>query len=178
MKFRSAATIAILTAAVAGSQALSAGSRDALAHAAVMAGDGTSAGTATIRLRRGQPVLELALTGIPAGVHGIHIHAVGRCDGPGAAFTAAGGHLNPAGVKHGTRNPAGHHLGDLPNVTANRSGRVNARIPLGGSAEQWTASLFDADGSAIVVHAGPDDYMTDPAGNSGARIACGVLTRG
>jgi superoxide dismutase, Cu-Zn family len=156
----------------------SSGAPAAIARAALVRADIAPAGTATIRLRRGKPVLELDLSGIPQGVHAVHIHAVGRCEGPGGAFSSAGPHLNPAGLKHGARNPSGHHMGDLPNVTAGRRGRIKTRIALDLDPARLRAALFDADGASLVVHAGPDDYATDPSGNSGARIACGVLTMG
>ncbi|HEX8393439.1 MAG TPA: superoxide dismutase family protein [Longimicrobium sp.] len=112
-------------------------------------------------------------TGLPAGTHGTHLHAVGRCDAP--EFTTAGPHLNPANRQHGTRNPAGPHLGDMPNLTVatGGAGQVNATILARGV--PGTAPLFDADGTALVVHAAADDLRTDPSGNSGARIACAVL---
>lgn len=118
----------------------------------------------------------LDVRGLPSGEKGVHIHAVGRCDPPD--FTSAGGHFNPLGKRHGLLNPAGPHAGDLPNiiVRADGSGRLevaNPRVGLGAS----PISLFDADGSALVIHAAPDDYKTDPTGNSGARIACGVIVR-
>jgi superoxide dismutase, Cu-Zn family len=109
-----------------------------------------------------------------AGEHGIHIHAVGVCEAP--QFTTAGGHFNPESKKHGRNNPEGSHAGDLPNlVMADGSALYTTVVPgisLDGSGAN---SIFDADGSAVVIHAGPDDMATDPAGNSGARIACGVL---
>jgi Cu-Zn family superoxide dismutase len=112
-------------------------------------------------------------TRLPPGVHGTHLHTTGRCDPPG--FTTAGGHLNPAARQHGLRNPRGPHLGDLPNLTvgANGAGRMEATVA--GSLTPGQAPLFDADGTSLVVHAGPDDMTTDPAGNSGARIACTVI---
>lgn len=164
--------------AAAAPQAVHASGSPVLAHAAIVLGDGSPAGKATIRMRGGRPVLELDLTGLAPGVHGVHIHAVGQCGGPGPAFAGAGPHLNPQHRKHGMNNPDGHHLGDLPNITADSRGRAKLRLELGLDREQVQAELLDADGSAIVVHAGPDDYVTDPAGNSGARIACGVLERG
>ena len=110
------------------------------------------------------------------GRHGIHIHAVGKCDPP--EFTTAGGHYNPEGKKHGLKSPTGSHAGDLPNleVASDRTGRleyVTMRVTLGPG----PTSLFDADGSALVIHAGPDDFETDPTGNSGGRVACGVITK-
>jgi Cu-Zn family superoxide dismutase len=112
-------------------------------------------------------------TRLPAGVHGTHLHTTGKCEAPG--FTTAGSHLNPTARQHGMRNPAGPHLGDLPNLTvaANGTGRMEATVA--GRMNPGQAPLFDADGTALVVHAGADDMMTDPAGNSGARIACSVV---
>lgn len=178
MQIRSPALIAMAGVLLAVPSALSAGSNDALGHAAMVRGDGTSAGTAKIALRRGKPVLELNLSGLTPGVHGAHIHAVGQCGGSGAAFTGAGPHLNPQHRKHGMNNPEGHHLGDLPNITVDSRGRARLRLELGLNPGQLATELYDADGSALVIHAGPDDYVTDPAGNSGARVACGVLVRG
>ncbi len=110
------------------------------------------------------------------GRHGIHIHAVGKCDPP--EFTTAGGHFNPGGKKHGLKTPAGPHAGDLPNleVGTDRTGRIEyltRLLTLGPG----PTSLFDADGSALVIHANPDDETTDPTGNSGGRIVCGVITK-
>lgn len=118
----------------------------------------------------------LEARGLPPGLKGVHIHEVGRCDPPD--FTTAGAHYNPMGRQHGLQNPAGPHAGDLPNITiaADGAGRLesmNTHVSLGASGN----ALLDADGSSIVIHAGPDDFKTDPAGNSGARIACGVVTR-
>lgn len=113
---------------------------------------------------------------IPAGKHGIHLHAVGKCDPPD--FTTAAGHFNPGRKQHGLKNPAGPHAGDLPNleVAADGTGRLETVTRLVTLASGPT-SLFDADGSALVIHANPDDEVTDPTGNSGGRIACGVITK-
>ncbi len=144
--------------------------------------------TAELRNAQGQPVGTATLTDVGGGVRvivearnlppgdkGVHIHEVGRCEPP---FTTAGGHFNPGKRQHGLQNPAGPHAGDLPNITIGTDGTgrletVTDRVTLGGGA----TSLFDADGSAIVIHAAPDDHRSDPAGNSGARIACGVIVR-
>ena len=120
------------------------------------------------------------LTGLPPGTHGFHFHETGRCDGTTPTpFATAGTHYNPAGRQHGTLNPAGPHAGDLPNVTV----RADGRLALGDSgvtvmmSETARAGVFDANGTALLIHAGADDYRTDPSGNSGARIACGVVSR-
>lgn len=138
---------------------------------------GAAAGTATIVPQAGgNPVLHVKVSGLPAGVHGVHIHAVGQCEGP--AFTTAGGHLNPAGHQHGKDNPAGMHLGDLPNMTVDAQGNGELTQAMPVDAATLRAQLFDADGAAVVVHAKADDYRTDPSGNSGDRIACAVLKAG
>lgn len=111
--------------------------------------------------------------GLPHGLHGIHVHSVGRCDPPD--FASAGAHWNPLGRKHGLNNPAGPHAGDLPNVEVAASGVLSATVTLAGASMD---KLLDADGAALVIHAQNDDYVTDPSGNSGARIACAVLRPG
>ena len=108
--------------------------------------------------------------GLPVGIHGVHVHAVGRCDAPD--FTTAGSHWNPTNRKHGFQNPEGTHAGDLPNVTAAGNGWVRESVTL---PRATYPQLLDADGSALVIHATADDYRTDPSGNSGGRIACAVL---
>lgn len=112
----------------------------------------------------------IAASGLPHGLHGIHVHSVGRCDPPD--FASAGAHWNPAGKQHGLNNPAGPHAGDLPNVEVAANGVLGATVTLPGAT---MVSLLDADGAALVIHASADDYVTDPSGNSGARIACAVI---
>jgi superoxide dismutase, Cu-Zn family len=137
--------------------------------------NGLPAGTAQL-LRSGTGLsVAVAVTGMTPGPHGFHIHAVGRCEAPG--FESAGGHLNPYGRKHGTQAEAGPHLGDMENIVVGPSGSGAGTFDLPGSGPGDVDAIFDADGAAIIVHAGADDYRTDPSGNSGARIACGVLTR-
>jgi superoxide dismutase, Cu-Zn family len=119
----------------------------------------------------------LEVQGLPPGVKGVHVHAVGTCEGP--AFTSSGGHFNPQGRQHGALNhPRGPHAGDLPNITvaADGKGRLESTTEL-MSLGTGVSSVFDGDGSAIIVHAAPDDFRTDPTGNAGARIACGVIVR-
>jgi superoxide dismutase, Cu-Zn family len=115
------------------------------------------------------------LKSLAPGEHGIHFHTVGRCDAAGA-FASAGGHFNPAVRKHGLENPEGPHAGDMPNLIADETGAVRYRATTSRvTLASGSASLLDADGSAIVVHATSDDQRTDPAGNSGARVACGLV---
>ncbi len=118
--------------------------------------------------------VSLETKGLPAGEYGVHLHAIGRCEGPD--FTSAGPHYNPAGTQHGSANPAGPHGGDLPNLVVgdNGKGRMSALLP-GVQLKGGTAPLLGPEGSAILIHAGKDDYRTDPSGNSGNRIACGIL---
>ena len=121
-------------------------------------------------------LLRLSLKGVPAGEHAVHIHAVGKCEPP--AFTSAGGHFNPGSHKHGMEAAEGQHAGDMPNLHVPASGELAIEIanPLISLVKGQPNSVFDADGSAIVIHAGADDYKSDPAGNAGDRIACGVIT--
>jgi len=132
---------------------------------------GQSIGTVRAWQTAGGVSFRVNASGLPHGIHGIHVHAVGRCDGPD--FTSAGPHWNPAGKHHGLNNPAGPHAGDLPNVEVAANGVLQATVVLSGAS---MASLLDSDGAALVLHAAPDDNMTDPSGNSGARIACAVIT--
>ncbi len=134
---------------------------------------GQSVGTVRAWQTAGGVSFRISAAGLPHGIHGLHVHAVGRCDPP--EFTSAGGHWNPADKKHGMNNPAGPHAGDLPNVEVAANGVLNATVTLPNAT---MAALLDADGSALVLHAGPDDYVTDPSGNSGARIACAVIQGG
>jgi Cu-Zn family superoxide dismutase len=121
--------------------------------------------------------LDVHVQGLAPGRHGIHLHAIGSCVGP--TFVSAGGHVNPLGAEHGLDNPNGAHGGDLPNLVVNVAGRghlaaTSDRATIGGG----PLSLLDADGSALVIHANEDDQVTNPTGNSGPRIACGVLQPG
>ena len=160
--------LALSTAPLAAKSPLS-----AAASAPIFTTDGHDAGYAVIVSQHDKAILRISLTGLTAGLHGMHFHAVGSCKGTG--FSGAGGHLNPDGKMHGTSNPAGSHLGDLPNITADANGIVITELPLSGSAKKLIAAIFDADGTALVIHAGADDYLTDQSGNSGGRIACGVF---
>ena len=147
-----------------------------LASGLLQTGNGASAGSVVLLAAGDDITLNVAVIGLPPGTHGIHLHTAGRCEAPG--FASAGGHLNPHAMQHGTANPAGSHLGDLPNLIVRSGGTGEITVKLRDSRATAMAALFDADGTAIVIHADPDDYRTDPSGNSGARIACAVLQRG
>jgi len=146
-----------------------------LASASLQQANSTPAGTAIIAAAGDSITVTVVIAGLPQGVHGLHLHTVGKCEAP--SFASAGAHLNPHAAQHGTANPAGSHLGDLPSITANSLGAGTITATLRGSRAEVEAALFDSDGTAIVVHANPDDNRTDPSGNSGARIACGVFKR-
>ena len=112
----------------------------------------------------------ISASGLPHGLHGLHVHSAGRCDPPD--FASAGPHWNPAGKQHGMNNPAGPHAGDLPNVEVAANGVLSATVTLPAAS---MAALLDGDGAALVIHAKADDNVTDPSGNSGTRIACAVI---
>ena len=139
---------------------------------------GSPVGTAQIwQDKNGLVYVDIASLSLPAGTHGIHFHEVGKCDGSTSTpFSTAGGHYNPMGKEHGLENPKGPHAGDNPNIVIPASGIGKVAFSTNRvSLTPGTGSLFDADGSSLVIHAAADDQMTNPAGNSGARIACGVV---
>jgi Cu-Zn family superoxide dismutase len=138
---------------------------------------GKDVGMATIESKGAGVEVKLDLKGLPAGVHAVHFHQTAKCDPPD--FKTAGGHFNPAGKQHGFDNPRGHHAGDMMNFTVKENGTAKAAVKdgdvvLGTGSE--ANSLLANGGTAIVIHAKADDYKTDPAGNSGDRIACGAIT--
>ena len=172
--------LAALTAACASTSTI----RDASASADLRDSSGKSVGSVLATpSAEGGVTLVVNVTGLPPGPHGIHVHAVGACEPTGAtAFASAGGHFNPGSKQHGRLNPNGWHAGDMPNLIVDASGGGALRA----TAESLTldvgpTALLDADGSAVVIHANQDDERTDNGpsgpGNSGARIACGVLRR-
>lgn len=144
----------------------------AAASATLQDSAGNVVATADLLRRGDEWKLGIGVSGQTPGEHGIHLHMIGKCTAPD--FASAGGHLNPAGKVHGSANPAGMHMGDLPNLAVGADGTARTFIALPAGTDP--AALFDADGTAIVIHAKPDDYLTDPTGNSGPRVACGVLT--
>ena len=145
---------------------------------------GRDVGSAEFRTANKGLAVRIRVSGFSAGSHGVHIHAVGTCDAATTVvFSSAGGHFNPTSKQHGRLNPAGYHAGDLPNIVVDASGNGT----LDATAESLAltdgvAAILDADGSAVVVHANQDDKRTDAGpsgpGNSGARVACGVIRRG
>ena len=139
------------------------------ARAELKDAQGDIVATATLSDAPGGVRIALRASGLKPGAHGLHIHAVGVCAPP--AFTSAGGHFNPQNKKHGHKNPEGAHAGDLPNLTVGADGTGSIETPAAGVA------LKDIAGLALVIHADPDDETTDPTGNSGARVACGVITK-
>lgn len=154
--------------------------RVAAASATIKNVAGAEVGVAQIWQDRDNVVhVDLQLSGLPPGPHAIHFHAVGQCDRSEAtAFASAGGHYNPLGRQHGLDNSAGPHAGDAPNFTVSSDGQGNASFTTNRvSLLEGSTGLLDSDGSAIVVHVGADDQISQPAGNSGGRIACGVVSR-
>ena len=169
---------AALLLAVCGACASTQAGRNSVAQAVAVMFDASGAPVGTAQLwqeSNGLVSVEIASLALPPGTHGIHFHEVGKCEGGSTAFATAGAHYNPLGKEHGLENPNGPHAGDAPNiVTASGIGKVGfttSRVLLTAG----TISLFDADGSAIVVHANADDQRSQPSGNSGARIACGIV---
>ncbi len=154
---------------VASETGLAAAPRQAVAM--LMTADGTEVGTATASAEGDSVSIRIEGADMPPGEHGVHVHTTGLCEGP--AFTSAGGHWNPAGATHGLEDPAGQHAGDMPNLEIAEDGTGSLTYTLAGGAT--FEGLMDADGSAFLIHAMPDDQVTDPSGDSGDRIACGVF---
>lgn len=147
------------------------------AGAVLSAADGSRKGEALVREEADGLHVFVKAQGLTAGLHAVHVHTTGVCTPPD--FTSAGGHWNPTGHKHGKDNPQGMHMGDMPNmlIGADGTGEMEYVIP-GARLASGNSALLDADGAAVVIHAQADDNRTDPAGNAGGRIACGVLSGG
>jgi superoxide dismutase, Cu-Zn family len=144
------------------------------ATAELKSADGKDVGTVALTQTRSGVRLKLSLKELPPGVHAVHVHAVGKCEPP---FTSAGGHFNPEQKKHGLNSKEGHHAGDMSNIviSANGNRTVTLHDPDITLEKDKPNSVFQDGGTAVVIHANKDDYMTDPAGNAGDRIACGVI---
>jgi Cu-Zn family superoxide dismutase len=144
---------------------------------AVMKGaDGADHGSVTFTQTEAGVLITAELAGLPPGVHGFHLHETGACE---PDFKAAGGHYNPTGAEHGYMMVGGPHAGDLPNIHVPDSGDLTIEVfdPNVTLEEGAPETLFDADGTAVVIHAGADDYKSQPSGDSGDRIACGVVAK-
>jgi Cu-Zn family superoxide dismutase len=144
------------------------------AHATLKNADGKDVGAATLTQTGGGVLIAISVKGLPAGEHALHVHAVGKCEPP---FTSAGGHFNPDSKKHGLLAMEGHHAGDMPNLHIPAGGDLavevlNTAVTLEKGKPN---SLFGPNGTALVIHANKDDYKTDPTGEAGGRIACGVV---
>ena len=146
---------------------------DRVGQAQLSRANGVPVGTAQLLSDGETLTLAAAVTGLEPGEHGFHLHTTGRCEAPD--FTSAGGHLNPTGNEHGSLNPEGKHVGDMPNLTIGTTRSGSIEVDIGPDTPTYRSYLFDADGTAVMIHAGPDDYRSDPAGDAGARVACGVL---
>jgi len=134
---------------------------------------GKTIGTVRAWQTSGGVSFHVSASGLPHGLHGIHVHPIGRCDPPD--FASAGTHWNPTGKQHGLNNPQGPHAGDMPNIEVAANGNLNQTVVL---PHATLAELLDADGASIMIHAQADDYVSQPAGNSGPKIACGVIGTG
>ena len=148
---------------------------DTIGTASLAFANGSPAGTAMLMRSGDGYSIMVQARGLTPGAHGFHLHTTGRCDAPD--FTSAGGHLNPGGRSHGRLSAQGPHLGDLTNLQVGSDGTVTATIEIPNGRADALAQIFDADGTAVMIHAGPDDYRSDPAGDAGSRVSCGVLVR-
>jgi superoxide dismutase, Cu-Zn family len=196
--YPAAALLVIAASATHGAAAQPATASDsAVAHANINDAQGKTLGVAALTQMAHGVLIRVELSGVPPGTHGFHIHEIGKCEPP--AFTSAGSHFNPAGHKHGYNAAAGPHAGDLPNIIARPDGTATVEILVGdvalsdshiatasstpdrptnttaGTPPPGANALMGQAGASLVIHAKPDDYASDPAGNSGDRIACGVI---
>jgi len=163
------ATAGALVAAMLGVAALPAQAAQ-LVQAQLKNSEGKPVGMAYLQETPHGVLLHVNFNGLPEGSHAFHIHDVGKCEAP--SFKSAGGHYAPNGNEHGLLNPKGPHAGDMPNIHILESGNLDIEVMTNVKSMD---GLLSGDGTALVVHEGPDDYRTNPAGNAGPRIACGVI---
>jgi Cu-Zn family superoxide dismutase len=150
----------------------------ASAHANIVNAQGTQIGTAKLTAAGNSVKVSVKVSQLTPGEHGIHVHTVGKCEGP--AFTTAGGHFNPTSSHHGIHNTNSPHphVGDLPNLVVGKNGKASTSFTIeGATLGDGASSLVHEGGTALVIHAKADDLMSDPSGNSGDRIACGVIEK-
>ncbi|MEP2988412.1 MAG: superoxide dismutase family protein [Parasphingorhabdus sp.] len=148
-----------------------------VARAQLMGADQIEYGEVIAAQGDGELIININAQNMSPGPHGVHIHSIGKCEGPD--FKSAGGHWNPSEKEHGFENAKGAHMGDLFNLDIGKDGTGSLEATIdGGSLKEGEAALLDADGAAFVVHEGPDDLKSDPSGESGGRLACGVFVGG
>jgi len=165
-----------ITAAFGFLTAFSAAAKKTVVKVQMNDAQGKSVGTAVLSPAPKGVKIQLNLMNLPAGEHAIHVHSVAKCEGP--AFTTAGGHLNPDNKHHGMQNPDGPHAGDMPNFTVAANGKSKATVIAPGvTMGDDNHSIFTNGGTALMIHEKADDMKSDPAGNAGARIACGVIAK-
>ncbi|MBV7258401.1 superoxide dismutase family protein [Erythrobacter crassostreae] len=146
-----------------------------IASASMISAKGDARGTVEFKQSGDVLTLQISLSGIEPGAKAFHLHTTGKCDAPD--FKTAGGHLNPFAKTHGRLSEQGSHLGDFENIEISDNGTALATRMIEKNAAEIESILFDEDGTAVMIHAGPDDYMSDPAGAAGPRIACGIVER-
>jgi Cu-Zn family superoxide dismutase len=171
----SAAVLALIFGAAGMAGAREAGAADSTAEATAAMTDakGNSVGTVAFEQGAQGTVVHARLTDLEPGTHALHVHETGKCEAPD--FASAGDHYNPTDKAHGVFAETGYHAGDLPNIHVSESGTLE--VEFFSEHLKLDDDLFDADGSALVIHTGTDDYRTDPAGDAGERVACGIIKR-